>query len=270
VKQLLLSFHNAIDYPLRRLFRWRRKGLRIKNEDKGQLFKDLPPDIRQEAVKRADELITLYHLEPFFAQSKCKVFRINLYYLDLLQEAGERTMYHLPDEAVEALDVGCSDWFYVQALYQWLRWWKFPAGRQVRLTGYEADAYRVYRDFHSRYDYAQWYSRGLEGTVYIPEPFSASASPVDLAFLFFPFVFIVDHQDWGLPNRLFDPKQLLQAVWDSIKPGGMLLITNQGIQEHQAQITLLKSIAAPINSAFMFQSPFFHYPQEHYVITAIR
>jgi hypothetical protein len=37
----------------------------------------------------------------------------------------------------------------------------------------------------------------------------------------------------------------MQSAWDSLKPGGLLLIVNQGADEHQAQGKLLPAWKLP-------------------------
>jgi hypothetical protein len=268
IRDFFLNLRNGADYPLRQFFRWRRGDVHWKNEPKDDLFADLPAAERQLAEQMALNLCQTYHLDPFYHHSRARIYRENIYYLALLQEALRRAEVRLGD-AITCADVGPSDWFYVQALSALLRWYDSAQGRKVTLLGFERDAFRVYADFHSRYDHALTYLKGLEGVTYIPKAFEAQPHRYDLIFLLFPFVFLADHLRWGLPKRLFQPHALLTAVWESLKTNGGLVIANQGLDEHEEQQRLLNEAAIPIRAAFRFDSPLYHYAMDRYVLVAI-
>jgi SAM-dependent methyltransferase len=267
--RLLHSLRNAVDYPLRQGIRLRRAGLVLRNEAKYDLFAHLPPDRREGAEGRAASLLKAYHLQDFYDQSPRENYRENLYYLELLEQALEAAPASLPDP-LRAADVGPSHWFYVQALYGLLKYWRCPAGRAVELSGYEMDAYRVYADLHSRYDHAMAHVGSLEGVRYLPQAFTPQPAAFDLAIQLFPFIFLPDHLEWGLPSGTFEPSGLLRDVWDSLKPGGLLVIANQGETEHAAQIEMLGKVGITPRAAFCFESPFFHYDIQHYVLVSRR
>lgn len=268
VRHFLINLRNGADYPLRQFFRWRRGIIDWKNEPKETLFADLPPSERHIAEQIAQTLREKYHLEDFYQHSRARIYRENLYYLSLLETALQRAAFHL-GEQVTCADVGPSDWFYVPALSALLRWYEAPQGRKISLYGYERDAFRVYADFHSRYDHAMSYIKDLEGVTYLPQAFERQAQQFDLILMLFPFVFLDDHLRWGLPKSTFQPAALLAAVWDSLKPAGGLVIANQGLAEHKAQRRLLDEAAIPIQAAFRFDSPLFRYSLERYVLVAI-
>jgi hypothetical protein len=266
---LLRDARNRLDYPLRQLFRWRRAGFRIQPPAQADPFAALPPQDRPRAMALAERLTQTYHLEDFAAQTTPVNYRENLFYLHLLESALETTQVSLP-ETVRAADIGPSHWFYVQALAALLRWWQTPRPRPIDLRGYEIDAYRVYADLHSRYDHALGHMRGLAGVTYIPRGFSAQPAAFHLIFMLFPFVFPEDHLKWGLPGNFFRPRDLLQAAWQSLQPGGALIIVNQGEAEHRAQRALLEAEGIPIRAAFRHDPLLFHYSLDRYVLTARR
>lgn len=263
-----MNLRNGADYPLRQFFRWRRGIVRWKNEPKEALFADLPAHERQLAEQTAQNLREMYHLDAFYHHSRARIYRENLYYLALLETALRKAELCL-GEQITCADVGASDWFYVPALAALLRWYGAPQGRKVTLAGYERDAFRVYADFHSRYDHALAYLTGLEGVSYFPCAFEPHSSQYDLIFLLFPFVFMEDHLRWGLPKSTFQPSSLLAAVWESLKGGGALIIANQGLAEHEEQKRLLNEAAIPIKAAFCFTSPLYRYPLDRYVLVAV-
>ncbi len=253
------QLHNAIDYPLRQLFRWGRGGLRWRNESKAEAYAHNPA-----AALESQRLLQAYDLGYFARHSRARNYRENLYYLALL----ERGLADLSTPAgwSRVADIGASDWFYVQALHAYLK----RHHTAPTLIGYEADAYRVYNDLHSRQDYAQAYMRGLpaDAVVYEPRAFVSQPAAFDLVTLFFPFVFERDHLAWGLPRGLFRPQSLLAAAWASLRPGGALLIVNQGADEHAAQQAALSTLGIPIHQAARFESPLFYYPIPRYLISA--
>lgn len=269
VSRFLSDLRNRADYPLRQVIRLRRGGFRFRNESKGSLYAHLSSNEQDLAQAQAARLRTDYHLDGLYADSTAENYRENLFYLELLARAFEQAEVTLP-AAVKAADVGASHWFYVQALYALLKYWGCPRGRTVQLTGYEIDAYRVYADVRSRYDHAQAHLRGLDGVQYIPHGFVSQPATFDLILELFPFVFIDDHLNWGLPRPLFNPSALLCDAWASLKPDGVLVIVNQGEAEHRAQRQLLESAGIPPLCAFQHASSLFSYDLPRFVLVSRR
>jgi len=274
-----LRLRNAIDYPLRQSFQWRRPGgYHIKNQPKDGLYAYLDEASRKETDALAARLLREYCLADLYANSQRRNYRENLYYLDLISSALKKCEIQLHDPLVAA-DIGVSHWFYVQALYACLAWHPgvnlqtqlSPAHeRLVSLVGYERDPFRVYNDFCSRYDHALGHLHGLpEGVVYQPKAFDCQPETYDLITLLFPFVFERDHLGWGLPASHFNPDPLLEDAWKSLQPGGVLLIVNQGEDEHNAEIEKFKSIGITPLAAYQHASqPLFRYAIERYVLVA--
>jgi len=268
VLHAMLNLRNALDYPLRQGLRFRRGGLHIRPQPHARLFDHLPAGQRAQAEALALRLERDYHLEALAAASTAPNFRENLFYLHMLEEALRRSGASLPAD-LQAADIGPSHWFYVQALHGLLRWWQRPEGREVQLTGFEADAYRVYNDLHSRYDHALAHMRGLPGVAYLPQAFERQAGQFHVITMLFPFVFAHDHLVWGLPGRLFEPRALLAAAWDSLQPGGVLGIVNQGQQEHQAQGESLQACGIRPVAGYRQDPLLFSYRYDRYVWVAV-
>lgn len=268
VTEPLHALRNALDFPLRGLFRWRRRGLQLHHEDKADLFAELP--LAERPVAEAIELRLRegYRLADFAADSSRVNYRANLFYLELLESLLERLQPRLADP-LAAVDIGPSHWFYVQALYRLLRYWRAPAGREVELSGYEADPWRVYGDLHSRHDHAVAHLRGLPARYY-DRPFEARPGGYDLALMLLPFVFVGDHLRWGLPRRRFAPEDLLQAAWSSVRPGGLLVIVNQGEAEHLAQRARMEQGGIPVHAAVRHDSLLYAHPHPRYALAAHR
>jgi hypothetical protein len=265
----LLRLRNAIDYPLRQIFRWRRGGFVPRAGSKEGLFAHLPAPRRQTAEQLEARLREQYDLANFERGASADNYRENLFYIHMLETALERSACRLPD-ALLAADIGPSHWFYVQGLYALLRRWQAPAGRAVQLEGYEADPYRIYADLRSRYDHAVGHLRGLMGAVYLPRPFSPQPARFQLILMLFPFVFEQDHLEWGLPGGLFHPDDLLGAAWQSLQPGGTLLIVNQGAAEHARQHERLLALGIEPTAAFAQDDLLYTYAYQRFVLVARR
>ena len=205
---LILKFRNLLDYPLRQFFRWRRAGLKFDNQSKQNIFSHLPSEQMNQTVEYERSYRERYHLGDLYNHSRVRNYCENLFYLEMMEKTLDALEIDLPDACLVA-DVGPSTWFYVHAQYNLLRWWRAPAGRTVALQGYEMDAYRVYRNFHSRADIALAHLRDLKEARYIPEKFTRQENTFDLVFMLFPFVFVKDHLEWGLPTSHFRPSDLL-------------------------------------------------------------
>ncbi len=265
----LYSLRNRFDYGLRQASRWNRGGLALGNQPKDNLFADLPLEQRAQAEQQEAALRAQYRLEALYQHSSRDNYRENLYYLQLLQHAFERSQAALPDP-LQAVDIGPSSWFYVRALERFLRLWQAPGERTLELAGYEADPYRVYQDLYARRDHALAYCAGLQGVSYIPTAFTPLAQGWDLALMFFPFVFLKDHLEWGLPQELHRPGELLAQAWESLRPGGVLLVVNQGEPENQAQQALLAAAGITPRAQFRFESPLYRYSLARCVHVAVR
>ncbi|MBN1264194.1 MAG: hypothetical protein JXA25_01785 [Anaerolineales bacterium] len=263
-----MSFFNVVrnwmDYPLRNQLRLSRKGLQFKNESKEDLFHNLPDSLRQRALKLEIRLRTDYHLTTYYHSSRKTHYQESIYYLHLLETALEVVPVNLP-EVISAVDIGVSHWFYIQALYALLAWWKAPEPRHVKLDGYEIDAFRLYADLYSRLDHAQAHIDGLPGVTYHPDAFSPNTASCHLALMLFPFVTRKEHLKWGLPARFYNPQQLLLDAYETLQPAGLLILVNQGEEERDSQHAMLDSIGLDVSASINFESPLFTYKLPRFI-----
>jgi hypothetical protein len=264
---VITAAQNAVEYPLRQLIKWRRGAPQFPNESKKRLFNHLAGDTRIEAENIEKGLRKRYHLETLRVHSTADHYRVNLFYLDMLDKAFSQDSLLLP-ETLHAADVGASDWFYLPGFHGFLRWWNTSTPRNIQLTGYEADAYRVYGNLFSRFDCAHAHMQGLENVHYVPKGFASQPARFHCITLFFPFVFLKDHLIWGLPRGKFKPAELLDRVLESLVSKGVLLIVNQGEKEHDAQKDLLAKRGIIPKAAFRHTSPLYHYDIPRYVLLA--
>lgn len=144
---------------------------------------------------------------------------------------------------IKILDIGAKNWFYVQDLYNFFKYNNFE--KEIFLDGIEIDAYRVYTDFHTRYDYALHYSKGLKNCRYIPGDFLKHNEKYDYITWFYPFVTELPLLEWGLPLSTFKPLDMLRHAVASLKPEGIILIKNLNEKEYTIQENLFQKLNIP-------------------------
>jgi hypothetical protein len=266
-------FPSSAQHMLGSLLRWLLRGgrtrLRFHNEDKENLFVYVPEADRLRVQSQAARLLIEYRLHHFYASSQVDNYRENLFYLDVLERAFDTIPTVLPP-VIDAVDIGPSDWFYIQALFAFLKWWQVPSGREINLSGYEIDAHKDYGDGYTRQDHALANIRDLKGVRYLPQRFKSKKHAFDFGAMFFPFLFLEGHLAWGLSRSAFSPLTLLSEVWASLKNSGVLLIVNQGLDEHRSQREMLASIGIIPRASFCHNSMFYEYDIPRYIHIAIR
>jgi hypothetical protein len=266
----MLALRNAWDFKFRKWIRWSRKGLKLPNEPKMNAFIHLPSGQKAQAKAIEMRLLKAYDLQDIVNRGDVENYLINLYYLEMIEKVFNNLQVRLPGK-IEAADIGCSSWFYVRGYYSFLNGWQTAHGkRSVSLIGYEVDAYRPYLNLYTRQDYALAYSQNLSGTAFVSEAFKQQEGKFDLVSQFFPFIFIKDHLEWGLPENTYHPKSLVREAWSSLKSNGILLIVNQGVEEHMAQKELCRQVGIDINTNFKVESVLYKYGIDHYVIGAVK
>ncbi|MEB3196315.1 MAG: hypothetical protein VKP62_03840 [Candidatus Sericytochromatia bacterium] len=236
-----------LDYPVRSRIRWRRNTPRLPHEDKTGLFDPA-------AEPEVNRLVSRYQLEAWAEASGRGAFECSLIYLHMVERAFEGAGVALP-EPLTAVDIGPCDWFYVQSIIGFLRHWGSATPRTIHFDGVELDAYRLYLDLRSRHDWAEAYIGDVPGVTYLASDGLAYERQVDVAFMFFPFIFMTDHRKWGLPRNLLRPESLLAHVVRCLKPGGTLLITNQGAAERERQHAMLAELGLEVSWYEAYQHP---------------
>lgn len=250
-----------LDFPVRSRIRWRRGTPSLPHESKVGLFDPA-------AQPEAERLVVRYGLEPWAQASGRGAFECSLIYLQMLERAFEAGGVTLPP-ALAAVDIGPSDWFYVRSEHAFLQRWGTEAPRTVTLDGVELDAWRLYLDLRTRCDWAEAYIGGLPGVRYVPADGITYDRPVDVALMFFPFLFLADHRQWGLPRKLLRPEALLAHVAALVKPGGVLFIVNQGAAEREFQHRLLAEAGLQVRWWSLYESPLAAFEPEWYVTLVV-
>lgn len=180
----------------------------------------------------------------------------NEYTLDILSQYLRKT----PKNMVRALDIGCKNWFYAKGEHEFLK----TVSADVTLDGVELDAYRLYTNFYSRYEVANFYTKGLDGVNYIAGDLLDIKENYDYIIWFLPFVVINPLIYWGLPKKYFCPEKLLEHAYSLLNEDGEMLIINQGKEEALAQKALLDKLGINYKELGLVKSEFFEYKNERF------
>ena len=244
-------FFNKLYFALRSRLRWSRPTYRPRNEDKSQFF-----DIKPHLLPAAARLEHHYHLKGFRCQSTSSEYREALYVLELLERFFPLERLRDP---VRALDVGSKNFAYARGLYHFYRHAGAAHPRAVLLTGIEADAYQIYVDLHSRYDYALYHIRDLDGCRFLPGDVTGLHERYDAITWFLPFVSEGPHRKWGLPGSLFKPEAMLRHVFRMLASGGAMLIANREEEERDIQAKLLERLRIPFHPPERYEADWMAY-----------
>lgn len=251
---MLKNFKNIIDFYLRKNFQVSRKFIgeySPVNQEKTGIFDS-------EAQKLETELLEKY---PSFKELKnnslITCYRENLYVLDIL----DRFFPKLTCENPAVLDIGCKNWVYVNALHSYFS----QITGLSKLDGIELDANRLYTDFYSRKDYANYYIKNLSNTNYIENDLMNLDGSYDCITWFLPFVLKKPHQNWGLPDKFFNPEKMLNKAFNLLKPQGVMFIINQGINEAEEQTNLFKKSGIDYVNFGLITSSFLQFNNERYL-----
>ncbi len=267
--QLQTTVGNTIKFQIRRLTK-KKRGIRTEHrESKKGLFINLARSEQKKTLDQALRLKKIFHLDNFWENTSRENLRFNLFYIEMLDRALTLSAPRLPD-IIEAADVGCSNWPYIQGLHAAIKWWRSPAGRQLQITGFEEDPYRVNPDYYSCFDHAQGHMSGLMDVKYLPKRFKRQINKFHLITLILPFVFLQDHLDWELPPITFNPNKLLRDAWKSLKPGGVLIIINQGREEHLAQREIMLTEEIDPLVSFPHESILYDFEPLNHVLVSVK
>jgi hypothetical protein len=98
-------------------------------------------------------------------------------------------------------------------------------------------------DFHSRYDYANYYIHNLPDTRYIKGDFMKfKEQPCDIITWFLPFLTEKPLLKWGLPLSYLAPEAMLKHAYKLLNSQGIILLVNQTEEEKAKQLKLLEQL----------------------------
>lgn len=261
----LLAVLNPIFFRLRSAIRFRRSGYAEEPEPLEEVSEDLRESLTS---PRADQLRERYDLGRFEPKLRRESFLSVLYFADLLDSIFEssrllgetrrpNTDGRGPENYLRILDIGSKNFECAPAMVS-------VAGRRlghgqaggVTLTGIELDAFRIYRNFHSRADVGHYFS-GLAGEAnqqgsksltrshqYIAGDLLEHEGAYDLITWFHPFLNAYPLLHWGLPKGRLRPGELFDHALGLLAPGGRCVILNQEEHERDTQRALLEAKGA--------------------------
>lgn len=250
--KLLLDIKNNIDFFLRRYLKFSRKNYNEKNEEKEGLF------AKQKARDKEQGLCDKYDLSYLKLNSTRQNYKENLYTLDLL----DRYLEINPKDNLNVLDIGCKNWFYAKGEYFFFK----NYCKNLTLDGIEIDANRLYSNFYSRGQVAQFYIKDLKGANFYEGDFLKHENKYDYIIWILPFVAQAPHLNWGLPKKYFQPEKMLKKAYDSLNVGGKIFIVNQGENEYKKQKELCDKFGFSYQDKGEVKSEFLEYKHSRFVI----
>jgi len=255
--KLLKNLQNELDFFLRSRIKFSKK-YKGENEAKEGLFNHFPEQKRKTAKEKEKLYLKKYRLENLKNNSTQLNYLENLVTIELLEK------YLKVDKQKPAvLDIGSKNWFYAKGEYNFFRYNNFE--KEIRLDGIEIDAFRIYLDLCTRYDYAVYYTQGLENCRYLPKNLLNHRKKYDYITWFFPFLTEYPLLKWGLPLSVFKPVEMLEHAVSLLNPDGQLLIVNQDENEYSIQEQLIQNQNLNYIKAGVFNNSFLDYEHKRYV-----
>jgi SAM-dependent methyltransferase len=210
----LWSVYNRLWFEAQRSIRWSRPHYQERPAG-------TPKNLSAHQHTRIQALREKYQVN-FESQFHQGTALANYFYLDMLDKASQTWMWHL-EPVLDVVDVGSKQFYYASVLHRFFR--------PERLAGVELEGYRVNPDLYSRYDHAMSYIQHLPNTTYHVMDFCEYEGTADVVTSFYPFVEPESLVRWRLPLNVFHPDAVFQKIGQVLRPGGMLCMVNQGVEE---------------------------------------
>jgi hypothetical protein len=170
--------------------------------------------------------------------------RNNYEYLDILDRGLAGTGITWPSNPV-LCDVGCASFWYAATLQAFFR--------PRELAGIEIDGHRLYKDGHTRVDYAAGYVAAIRNARFVVADYVTYEHSAEVITLWFPFVTPAAILAWRLPLSLLTPASLFTRIYHNLRPAGRLVMVNHGQQE--ADLADQLCIAAGLRRLVRFGEP---------------
>lgn len=174
-----------------------------------------------EQAQRIAALQSRYHVR-FESQLSVQTSLNNYEYLDILDQAWTGAGLMRPENVV-ACDVGCASFWYASALSAFFR--------PRTLTGVDVEGHRLFKDGHTRIDYALGYTGALPDTHFVIADYLRMEHPAQIITAWFPFLTPVAILAWRLPLSLLRPGKLMARIHHNLSPGGLFVMINHGVEE---------------------------------------
>lgn len=236
------SAANRVTWQFRERLAWRRNIRSVAPVSRGALLRGLSDPER--ASLTLDTWLPELALDAGRLSAETAWIRDALDLMAALEVALGQLPAVLPNP-LRVLDVGAKTWHYVRGIHALLRL-RGGGPRDLRLTGVEIDAFRVYRDLHSRWDWAHWHASTCPGTSYLAMDAFDFHQPQDLVLLFLPIMFEEEHLDWGLSLGQYRPDALFTHARRLAGPEGHVVMLNFAYEEPALDIIASLQEAPPL------------------------
>lgn len=195
---------------------------------------------------RAAELSARYGVR-FEDSLGAKTSRNNYEYLDLLAQ-GFAAVRIAPPRPLLLTDVGSASFWYAAALAAF-----FHPGA---LVGVDIEGHRLFRDWHTRLDYARGYISQIAGAEFVVADYANDPRPADLITAFFPFITAGPVLAWRLPLSVLAPKRLFGRIAANLTPGGLFFMVNHGGEEASLAYDYCSAVGLTRRASWTGQGPF--------------
>jgi hypothetical protein len=200
------------------------------------------PALSLEQEQRIAALRTRYQAR--FEADMCTATALHNYeYLDLLDRAWTAAGVARPSGG-RLCDVGCASFGYASAMARFFA--------PDEMVGVDIEGYRLFKDGHTRIDYATGYLQAHGGRFVVAD-YADYAHPADLILAWFPFVTPAAILAWRLPLSLLRPERLFVRIYHNLSAGGRLVMVNHGVDE--AAVAWRLCTAAKLRREFEFAEP---------------
>lgn len=208
--QKIYSSHNEFWFWLRNQIRWSRSG-----------YSESAPQ-ETPFVPAAQDFNERYSFADYGTRLYPRHWIRNLATLWLLEKMLEGLDW---PTSMTILEPCCQDFVRLPAISRFFEKQKV----KVAIVGVEIDTYVPLKGFYSRWDHAQYYRSIVKSSSeYHSADFFKFTHSSDLILCFYPFVLSSPALAWGLPARVANANQWVEAFERNLKPKGRVLVVHQG------------------------------------------
>jgi hypothetical protein len=170
----------------------------------------------------------------------------NYEYLDILDRAWADSGLPHPEGGV-LCDVGSASFWYAAALNAFFR--------PRELVGVEVEGHRLFKDGHSRIDYAAGYVGQIPGARFLVADYVECDLPADVITAWFPFMTPAALLAWRLPLSMLTPERLFARIYHNLRPHGLLVLVSHGAAEAAIARKLCDAAGLKLVSRFADAGP---------------
>ena len=228
--QRLRSLRHGFWYGISERVRWSR----------GEFQETPARELSTLTVKHAERIAALrnrYQVR-FESRMNAATSANNYEYLDIL-DCGWAEWGIARPAGGDLCDIGCASFWYAATLQAFF----MPA----RMVGVEVEGHRLFRDGHSRIDYAAGYLATVPNARFVVADYCRYVEPADIITAWFPFLTAATILAWRLPLSLLAPEGLFRQIRHNLRWDGLFVMINHGPAE--AALAAECCIAAGLRAA---------------------